>query len=63
MNAGHSQQRKLDHRNAPKSGSGGTCWPTGQFASASSVSCIGSINIKLAYWQTRSLPMFTCYVN
>lgn len=63
MKAGHSQQRKLDHRNAPKSGSGGTCWPTGQVASASSVSCIGSINIKLAYWQTRSLPMFTCYVN
>lgn len=55
--------RVNNHRKAPDSGSGRTCWPTGQFASASSVSRIKSINIKLAYWQTNSLRMFTCYVN
>lgn len=54
MNTGHSQQRKLDHRNTPKSGSGRICWPAGEVASASSISYIGSINTKLAYWQTAS---------
>lgn len=56
MHAGDSQQRKPS-QNTLKPGSGRICWPAGEAASSSSVSCIGSIAIKLAYRQTKSLPL------
>lgn len=53
MNAGHSLQRKCGYRNVLESDMGKICWSPEMIANASSISRIGSINIKLAYWQTK----------